>query len=58
VAGSGISAELVSELRASIRGRTLEELCEGRPGAQVLAALEQLATQGAVVRRGRKYFVA
>ena len=55
---SGLAAELLGELRASIRGRTLEDLSEGRAPAQVSSELERLSAQGQVVRRGRKYFVA
>jgi HEAT repeat protein len=51
---------LLSELRASIRGRTQEQLLEAAPASPATArqALGLLVQSGAVLRRGQKYFVA
>ncbi len=59
-----VSLELLEgvmrELRASIRGRPVDELSTGinASGPQTLHALSALLAQGQVVRRGHKYFVA
>ncbi len=59
-----VSPELLEgvmrELRASIRGRPVDELSTGinASGPQTLHALSALLAQGQVVRRGHKYFVA
>lgn len=59
--GAGASAAaILRELRASIRGRPLNELSDGI-GASPEETLRQcgaLLAQGAIVRRGHKYFVA
>ncbi len=53
-------ASVMRELRASIRGRPVDELMSGvnATGPQTLHALTALLAQGQVVRRGHKYFVA
>ena len=53
-------ASVLRELRASIRGRPVDELMSGvkATGPQTLHALSALLQQGHVVRRGHKYFVA
>ena len=53
-------ASVMRELRASIRGRPVDELMSGvnATGPQTLHALTALLEQGHVVRRGHKYFVA
>jgi DNA-binding GntR family transcriptional regulator len=51
---------LLTELRASMRGRTQEQLLEAAPASPATArhALGLLVQSGAVLRRGQKYFVA
>jgi HEAT repeat protein len=53
-------ASVLGELRAAIRGRTLDELAHGAglPTDSALSACSALIQRGQVVRRGLKYFVA
>ena len=55
-----LSAGILRELRAAIRGRPLHELSSGLNASQdaVMRACGELLSQGAIVRRGLKYFVA
>jgi len=56
----GLSAELLGALRASLRGKTQEELgaLTGKPTNNLAALLLELEQQGQVIRRGQKYFIA
>ena len=58
--GEQLSAPVMVELRAAIRGRTLAELSSNlnQPPAAVTAACAQLVARGQAVQRGQKYFVA
>lgn len=55
-----LSEGILRELRAAIRGRPLHELSSGLNASQdaVMRACGELLSQGAIVRRGLKYFVA
>jgi hypothetical protein len=53
-----LCAAVLSDLRGAIRGRTAEELCEGRELSAVAEACAALVARGQAVRRGRKLFVA
>ncbi|MCL2626464.1 MAG: HEAT repeat domain-containing protein [Cystobacterineae bacterium] len=55
-----LSAELLSALRSSLRGKTQEELAsliQASP-QNLAASLLALELQGQVIRRGQKYFIA
>ncbi len=55
-----LSAAVLRELRASIRGRPLAELCTGVGASteETMRTCGELLAQGHIVRRGLKYFVA
>lgn len=58
--GGELSAAVLRELRASIRGRPLDELARGVSASldDTMRTCGELMAQGQVVRRGHKYFVA
>jgi len=55
-----LASELFGALRASLRGKTQEELMllTGASAQNLAALLGELERQGSVVRRGHKYFMA
>jgi len=55
-----LSAELLSALRESLRGKTREELMSltGKSTETLMALLWELEQQGQIIRRGQKYFIA
>jgi hypothetical protein len=55
-----LSSGILRELRAAMRGRPLHELSSGLNASQddVMRACGELLSQGQIVRRGLKYFVA
>jgi hypothetical protein len=55
-----LTASVLRELRASIRGRPLPELSAGIGASQedTMRACGELLSSGQIVRRGLKYFVA
>ncbi|MCL2314579.1 MAG: hypothetical protein FWC28_04920, partial [Proteobacteria bacterium] len=57
---AALSAELLSMLRASLRGKTQEELASMTevPPQNLVTSLFHLEQQGQVIRRGQKYFIA
>jgi DNA-binding IclR family transcriptional regulator len=58
--GSDLDAQILSEIRAALRGCTSEGLAStlGTPQPRVDAALEALAVRGAVARRGTRWFMS
>jgi predicted component of type VI protein secretion system len=58
--GEALSSELLGALRASLRGKTQEELLSlaGESTQTLAASLLALEQRGKIIRRGQKYFIA
>jgi DNA-binding MarR family transcriptional regulator len=55
-----LDLEIFADLRAALRGRTIEDLAEifGQTVADVTAAADRLLATGRIVRRGKKLYQA